>query len=102
MIFINVGIWFSLCRFINVAGIIINGLIIAYTSTWSERVLINSTQRLIFFVSFEVILKMQNEQINKLKQHSEEINVNQHYPFVDILNISGNEDCFDDQDNRGK
>jgi hypothetical protein len=50
----------------------------------------------------EVILKMQNEQINKLKQHSEEINVNQHYPFVDILNISGNEDCFDDQDNRGK
>jgi hypothetical protein len=45
---------------------------------------------------------LQNEQINKLKQHCEEIKVNQNFPFVEILSLSGNEDCFDNQDKTGR
>lgn len=51
------GIWLSIGRFINIMGIIVNGLIIAFASNWAKTVLGNSTNRLIFFVVFEVKFK---------------------------------------------
>ena len=50
----KLGSWYSICRLINVIAIIVNGLVIAYTSKWSKTFLNDdSTNRLIFFVAFE-------------------------------------------------
>lgn len=51
----DIGSWYGICRFLNVIAIVVNGLVIAYTSNWSKTFLRDdSTERLIFFVVFEV------------------------------------------------
>jgi hypothetical protein len=49
----------------------------------------------------ELFSKLQIKEINNMKHQCEEINVNNNLQFVDILNLSGNDDCFDDLDKRG-
>ena len=49
------GSWNYICRLINIVAIVVNGLIISFTSNWSKTFLKDDTlNRLIFFVVFEV------------------------------------------------
>ena len=51
----DIGSWNHICRIINIIAIVINGLIISFTSNWSKTYLNdNLTNRLIFFIVFEV------------------------------------------------
>ena len=51
----NIGAWFNIARFLNAFGIVTNGFIIAFTSTWSRTFLSDLTvNRLLFVVVFEV------------------------------------------------
>ncbi len=52
----DIGSWFTLCRFLNVMGIINNAFLVAFTSNWSKTYLRSTNEnKLLFIVSFEVI-----------------------------------------------
>jgi hypothetical protein len=55
----DIGIWYYICTILNAIGIITNGLIISFTSTWAETGIIKGsyTNRLIFFIIFEVTIQ---------------------------------------------
>ncbi|RNA37456.1 anoctamin-5-like isoform X1 [Brachionus plicatilis] len=51
------GAWFHIIRFLNIAGIVSNAFIIAFTSNWSKSFLNGTLEnRLIFVVAFEHIV----------------------------------------------
>lgn len=55
----DIGSWFTLCRFLNVMGIINNAFLVAYTSNWSTTYLRSTNEyKLLFIVCFEVIYAM--------------------------------------------
>ncbi len=54
----DIGTWSVICNFLNVTGIITNGLILSFTSNWSDTALNdNRSERLTFFIVFEVKIK---------------------------------------------
>lgn len=51
----DIGAWFNVLRFMNMAAIITNAFIIGFTSTWSKEFLNDKLDnRLIFVTAFEV------------------------------------------------
>lgn len=51
----DIGAWEDIIRFLNLAGIVSNAFIIAYTSSWSYTMLQDNAQyRLLFVIVFEV------------------------------------------------
>jgi hypothetical protein len=46
----------NIINFINVAGIVTNSFVIAFTSKWSEEILVTTQNKLICVVVFEVNL----------------------------------------------
>ena len=58
MLYFNwyVGSWFYIMRFLNVASIISNAFLIAFTSNWSKTFLENKLEyKFVFVVAFEVV-----------------------------------------------
>jgi hypothetical protein len=57
----DIGIWYKLCQFVNIIGIIMNGLILAFASNWANYNLNKtSTDRLVFFIAYEVCVYLPN------------------------------------------
>ncbi len=51
----DIGTWNVICNFLNIIGIVTNGLILSFTSKWSKTALNdNRSERLTFFIIFEV------------------------------------------------
>lgn len=51
----DIGAWANIIQFLNLAGMVTNAFIIAFTSSWSHTVLEDKLEnRLLFIVVFEV------------------------------------------------